>query len=50
MRSPKLYLQRADSPVPAKQSLGSSKHSVQEGELIMSVLLILTLLNSVCIF
>lgn len=49
MRSPKLYLQRADSPVPAKQSLGSSKHSVREGELIMSVLLILTLLNSVYI-
>lgn len=47
MRSPKLHLQRADSPVPAKQSPGSSEHGVQEGELIMSVLLILTLPRSV---
>lgn len=33
--------------MPAKQSPGSSEHGVQEGELIMSVLLILTLLRSV---
>lgn len=33
--------------MPAKQSPGSSEHSVQEGELIMSVMLILTLPRSV---
>lgn len=33
--------------MPAKQSPGSIEHSVQEGELIMSVMLILTLPRSV---